>query len=121
MNDFSERINEILNHGALNLAMAIGYKNQIFDILEDLNKPVTVFEIASASGLHERYLKEWLGIMVTGRIVEISHTPDGKDTSFLPPEHASFLTRKAESNNMGVYTQEIPLLTSWPWNRLTGL
>ena len=44
MNDFSERINEILNHGALNLAMAIGYKNHIFDILEDLNKPVTVLE-----------------------------------------------------------------------------
>jgi 2-polyprenyl-3-methyl-5-hydroxy-6-metoxy-1,4-benzoquinol methylase len=112
MNDFSERMNEILNHGALNLAMAIGYKNRIFDILEDLNKPVTVFEIASASGLHERYLKEWLGIMVSGEIVEISHAPDGEDTYFLPPEHASFLTRKAESNNMGVYTQEIPLLTS---------
>ena len=40
MSDFSKRINEILNHGALNLAMAIGYKNQIFDILEDLNKLV---------------------------------------------------------------------------------
>ena len=59
MSDFSKRINEILNHGALNLAMAIGYKNQIFDILEVLNKPVTVLEIASASGLHDRYLKEW--------------------------------------------------------------
>jgi len=31
---------------------------------------------------------------------------------FCPPEHASFLTRKAGSANMGVYTQEIPLLTS---------
>ncbi len=112
MKDFSERINEILNHGALNLAMGIGYKNQIFDILEDLNKPTTVLEIASASGLHERYLKEWLGIMVTGKIIEISPVPDGEDTYVLPPEHASLLTRKAGSNNMGVYTQEIPLLTS---------
>ena len=112
MGDFSTKINEILNHGALNLAMAIGYKNRIFDILEDLNKPVTVSEIASASGLHERYLKEWLGIMVTGKIIEISRAPDGEDTYFLPPEHASILTRKAGSNNMGVYTQEIPLLTS---------
>lgn len=112
MSDFSKRINEILNHGALNLAMAIGYKNQIFDILEDLNKPVTVLEIASVSGLHDRYLKEWLGIMVTGKIIELSHAPNGEDTYFLPPEHASILTRKAGSNNMGVYTQEIPLLTS---------
>ncbi len=112
MKDFSERITEILNHGALNLAMAIGYKNRIFDILEDLNKPVTVEEVASVSGLHERYLKEWLGIMVTGKIMDISHVPDGKDTYFLPPEHAAFLTRRSGSNNMGVYTQEIPLLTS---------
>jgi 2-polyprenyl-3-methyl-5-hydroxy-6-metoxy-1,4-benzoquinol methylase len=112
MSGFAKRINEILNHGALNLAMAIGYKNRIFDILEDLNKPVTVLEIASASGLHDRYLKEWLGIMVTGKIIELSHAPNGEETYFLPPEHASFLTRKAGSNNMGVYTQEIPLLTS---------
>ena len=112
MNDFSKRINEILNHGALNLAMAIGYKNRIFDILEDLNKPVTVLEIASASGLHDRYLREWLGIMVTGKIIELSLAPDGEDAYFLPPEHASFLTRRAGSSNMGVYTQEIPLLTS---------
>jgi 2-polyprenyl-3-methyl-5-hydroxy-6-metoxy-1,4-benzoquinol methylase len=112
MTDFSKRINEILNHGALNLAMAIGYRNQIFDILEDLKKPVTVLEIASASGLHSRYLKEWLGVMVTGKIIELSHASDGEDTYFLPPEHASFLTRKSGSENMGVYTQEIPLLAS---------
>ena len=112
MSDFSKKITEILNHGALNLAISIGYKNRIFDILEDLNKPVTVFEIAAASGLHGRYLKEWLGIMVTGKIIELSRTLDGEDAYFLPPEHASFLTRKAGSNNMGVYTQEIPLLTS---------
>jgi len=30
MNDFSNRLNEILNHGALNLALAIGYKNPHF-------------------------------------------------------------------------------------------
>ncbi len=103
---------EILNHGALNLAMAIGYKNQIFDILEDLNKPVTVSELASASGLHPRYLQEWLGIMVTGKIIELFSDQNAEDTYSLPPEHASFLTRKAGSTNMGVYTQEIPLLTS---------
>lgn len=46
MGDFAQRDElRFLNHGALNLAMAIGYKNQIFDILEDLNKPVTVPEL----------------------------------------------------------------------------
>lgn len=112
MSDFSNRINEILNHGAVNLAIAIGYKNRIFDILEDLNKPATIPDIAKASGLNERYLREWFGIMVTGKIIELNQLPTGEDTYYLPPEHASFLTRKAGSNNMGVYAQEIPLLTS---------
>lgn len=85
MTPFVKRMQDILNHGALNLAMAIGYKNQIFDILEDLNKPATVSEIASASGLHPRYLKEWLGIMVTGKIIELFNAPNGEDTYFLPP------------------------------------
>jgi len=49
--------------------------------------------------------------MVTGKIIELSRTFDGEDAYFLPSEHASFLTRKAGSNNMGIYTQEIPLLT----------
>ncbi len=112
MGDFSAKLQEILNYGALNLAMAIGYKNRIFDVLEELGRPVTIKELAAASGLDARYLKEWLGIMVTGRIIDLSGNTDGEDTYFLPPDHGVFLTRKASSNNLGVYTQEIPLLTS---------
>ena len=76
MSDFSQKMTDILNYGALNLAMAIGYKNRIFDILEDLKKPATISEIAAASGLNRRYLKEWLGIMVTGEIMELFKTPE---------------------------------------------
>ena len=111
MVDFAARITEILNQGALNLAMGIGYQNRIFDTLEDLGKPVTIKALATATGLDARYLKEWLGIMVTGRILDLGGTPEGEATYFLPPERAAFLTRKAGSNNLGVYTQEIPLLT----------
>jgi hypothetical protein len=112
MSDFSEKMTDILNYGALNLAMAIGYRNRIFDILEDLNQPVTIKEIAAASALSERYIGEWLGIMVTGKIIELSRSPDGENIYFLPPEHAAFLTRRSGNNNLGVYTQEIPLLTT---------
>lgn len=103
---------DILNHGALNLAMAIGYKNRIFDVLEDLNRPAAIPEIADAAGLDQRYLKEWLGVMVMGEIVELSQTATGENAYFLPPAHAMFLTRNAGSSNVGVYTQEIPLLTA---------
>ncbi|MFO7751313.1 MAG: class I SAM-dependent methyltransferase [Desulfobacteraceae bacterium] len=112
MDDFSKKMTEILNHGALNLALGIGYKLKIFDVLESFSKPATVSEIGSAAGLNRRYLKEWLGIMVTGEIIDLSFNPKGEERYLLPKEHAAFLTRKAGSNNMGVYTQEIPLLTS---------
>ena len=109
---FADRMVTILNHGALNLAMALGYRNRIFDVLDDLGRPVTTEELARASGLNERYLREWLGVMVTGDIVEVSATPEGRSTYFLPPEHADLLTRRAGDANLGVYTQEIPLLIS---------
>ncbi len=115
---------DILNHGALNLAMAIGYKNRIFDVMEDLGRPAAIPEIADAAGLDHRYLTEWLGIMVMGEIVALSQTATGENAYFLPPAHAAFLTRNADSSNLGVYTQEIPLLTACArlslWTRQVG-
>lgn len=112
MKPFSERMIDILNYGALNLAMGIGYKNRIFDKLDALGKPSTLAEIACATGLNHRYLKEWLGVMAMGGIVELSRSPSGDDCYFLPPEHGACLTRKSGNTNLGVYTQEIPLLTA---------
>jgi ubiquinone/menaquinone biosynthesis C-methylase UbiE len=116
--DFSQRLTDILNHGALNLGLALGYQLKIFDVMADLDCPLTSRELALAAGLHERYIREWLGIMCTGNIVEI-HPPDPGDSEhrpedlkyYLPKAHAALLTRKAGNGNMGVYTQEIPLLT----------
>ena len=112
MSNFAQKMTDILNYGALNLAMGIGYKNHIFDVLEDLNKPATVEEIAAASGLDSRYLKEWLGIMATGGIIELSKNAQDENAYLLPSAHAAFLTRNSGSTNLGVYTQEIPLLTA---------
>ncbi|HSL60879.1 MAG TPA: methyltransferase domain-containing protein [Desulfotignum sp.] len=116
---FGRRLTDILNHGALNLALALGYQLKIFDVLADLDKPVSCRELARAAALHPRYVQEWLGIMCTGRIIEIRENADGDTTYFLPPEHGALLTRKAGSGNMGVYTQEIPLLTQIAMARVT--
>jgi len=110
--EFSKKMTDILNHGALNLAIAMGYKHHIFDHLKALGRPATIQTIASTAQLHPRYLKEWLGIMATGKIIEWSRLENGDAAYFLPPEHAAFLTRDAAESNMGVYAQEIPLLTS---------
>jgi 2-polyprenyl-3-methyl-5-hydroxy-6-metoxy-1,4-benzoquinol methylase len=59
-------------------------------------------EIAERAGLNERYVREWLGAMVTGEIVE--YNPES-GTYHLPGEHAAWLTRKAAPNNIAVSTQ----------------
>jgi 2-polyprenyl-3-methyl-5-hydroxy-6-metoxy-1,4-benzoquinol methylase len=64
--------------------------------------PSTSEEIARAAGLNERYVREWLGAMVTGRVVELD---PGTGQLSLPAEHAAVLTRSAGADNMAVFTQ----------------
>jgi hypothetical protein len=49
--------------------ISIGYKTDLFDIIAQL-KPSTIQEISQAAKLNERYIREWLGAMVTGNIIE---------------------------------------------------
>ena len=110
---FSEKITDILNYSALNLALAIGYRTGLFDVMDTYDTPQTLQAIAHKTGLNSRYIKEWLGVMVAGEIVELSAAADGNgDGYFLPKAHADFITRRAGNSNLGVYTQEIPLLTT---------
>lgn len=108
---FSETMIKILNYGALNLAMAIGYRTGLFDAMDLFDGPQTIASISEKTGLNSRYIEEWLGIMVTGRIVEISKSPEGTNLFYLPKQRADFITRRAGASNLGVYTQEMPLLT----------
>ncbi len=108
---FSQKMIDILNGGALNLAMSIGYRTGLFDIMDMYDAPQTVSAISARSGLNVRYVREWLGIMSTGNIVELTHGQDGETRYFLPKEHAAFLTRRSGNANLAVYFQEMPLLT----------
>jgi len=106
--EFAERMMTILNHGALNLMISIGYRTRLFDVLGEL-EPSTSEVIAEASGLNERYIREWLGAMVTGDIIEY----DAEDNTYsLPQEHSAWLTRKAVPNNIAVTAQWMSLLGS---------
>jgi SAM-dependent methyltransferase len=110
--EFSEKMTAILNYGALNLAMGIGYQTGLFDAMDDLGRPETADAIAAGARLDPRYVREWLGIMVCGGIVELSADDDGIDRFSLPKAHGDLITRRAGENNLGVYAQEIPLLTA---------
>jgi hypothetical protein len=110
--EFSKRLTAILSHGALNLAMAIGYRSRLFDVMDEFESPQTASAIAAEGGLDERYVKEWLGVVVSGKIVEFSRSSSGEDLFHLPKEHGDLITRRAGNSNLGVYMQEIPLLTT---------
>jgi len=103
---FAGRFLSALNDGALCLMASIGHRTGLFDAMRGL-APSTPAEIALAAGLNERYVREWLGAMVTAGVVEID--PRGLRYA-LPEEHAAFLTRAAASDNMAVFSQYIALL-----------
>lgn len=115
---FSRRMADILNAGAVNLAMAIGYRTRLFDVMDEMDRFAGPVEIAEAAGLNERYVREWLAVMATAQVVDLQS--DGKAETFrLPKAHGDFLTRRAGNGNMGVYAQEIPLLTRTAYDAVT--
>jgi len=103
---FAGKLLTTLNDGALCLMISLGHRTGLFDTMSTL-PPSTSFEIAQATDLNERYVREWLGAMVTGRVVDID--ADGKKF-VLPAEHAAFLTRAAKADNLAAFTQYIAVL-----------
>lgn len=103
---FAGRMVDIVNGGALSLMTSIGYQTGLFEAMAGL-EPASSEKIASEAGLNERYVREWLDTMVTGRIVEYA-PEDG--TYVLPPEHAASLTLAAGPDNMAAYAHTVPLL-----------
>jgi hypothetical protein len=103
---FADRLLTTLNNGALCLMIAVGHRTGLFDVMRAI-PPSTSIEIASHAGLNERYVREWLGAMVTGRVIEVD---PATQRFHLPAEHAAYLTRAAGADNIGVFTQYISLL-----------
>jgi len=103
---FAERMIGLLTGGALTTMISVGHRTGMFDAMAGAG-PLTSEEIALKAGRNERYVREWLGAMVTGRIVEVDPV---RRTYELPDEHASFLTRSASPDNLAVTAQFFPLL-----------
>ena len=62
---FAQRASDILNSGAVAVMLSIGHRTGLFDVLAEL-PPSTSGEIAARAELSERYVREWLAVMVTG-------------------------------------------------------
>lgn len=104
--EFAGRMLEILNDGALALMTSVGHRVGLFDTLADL-PPSRCEAIAARAGLHERYVREWLAAMVTGRIVDYD---PAAQTYALPASRAACLTRAAGPDNFAKTAQFISLL-----------
>jgi SAM-dependent methyltransferase len=103
---FAEKMIGVMNGAAVALMTSLGHRTGLFDVMAGL-RPSSPGEIAGAAGLSERYVREWLGAMVTGGIVE--HDPEA-NTYRLPAEHAALLTRAANPNNIAQSMQWVAIL-----------
>jgi 2-polyprenyl-3-methyl-5-hydroxy-6-metoxy-1,4-benzoquinol methylase len=105
---FAGRMLGILNGGALALMISLGHRAGLFDAMAGLDW-ASSREIADEAGLVERYVREWLGAMTTGGIVDVDAA---RGAYRLPPEHAACLTRGAQPHNLAAAAQWVPLLGS---------
>ncbi|ACL39770.1 Methyltransferase type 11 [Pseudarthrobacter chlorophenolicus A6] len=88
------RLMGILNDGSAAVLISIGHQTGLFDVLAAL-PPATSTQIADASGLNERYVREWLGGMVTTGIV---HYGPATKTYALDPAYVPSMTGTGVDN-----------------------
>lgn len=104
--NFAATLLDTLNKSALSFMLSLGHRSGLFDTMSNMEY-ATSSTIAQQANLQERYVREWLGAMVTAGIVDYVAA---SKTYFLPPEHGAFLTRKAGANNMAVNMQQAAIL-----------
>jgi SAM-dependent methyltransferase len=104
--DFAQRIVGTIDSASLAILLSIGHQTKLFDTLAEL-PPATSAQIAEAAGLNERYVREWLGGVAAGRIVDYDPVAQ---TYSLPGHRSAVLTRAAGPDNLSRVAQFIPLL-----------
>ena len=112
---FAEQVSTIVNHGAIAVMISIGHRLGLFETLAG-RAPSTSDEIAADASLAERYVREWLAVMVTGGIV---HYDAETGRYHLPGEHAACLVRGAPLGNIAVFAQHVALLGQMQETALT--
>jgi SAM-dependent methyltransferase len=90
---FAGRLFELYTGGLLTCMIDIGHRTGLFAAA--VAGPATSAELADRADLQERYVREWLGAMVSGGIVELD---PATRTYRLPAEHAACLTGPGSGN-----------------------
>jgi SAM-dependent methyltransferase len=85
--EFAGRLMSVFTGSMLSYMIDLGHRTGLFSAAAQ--GPATSEELADRASLTERYVREWLGAMVTGGIVDYDPTTT---TYSLPPERAACLT-----------------------------
>jgi 2-polyprenyl-3-methyl-5-hydroxy-6-metoxy-1,4-benzoquinol methylase len=104
---FTERMIAAIDGASLALLVSIGHQTGLLDTMAGLS-PSTSRRIAEAAGLNERYVREWLGGMTTGHVVDYDADAG---TYSLPAHRAGLLTRAAGPDNLALVALFLPLLS----------
>ncbi|TMS50098.1 class I SAM-dependent methyltransferase [Mycobacterium sp. DBP42] len=102
---FAARMTGAIDSACLAILVSLGHQTRLFDVLAEL-PPATSSQIAETAGLNERYVREWLGGVVAGEIVDYD---PAAATYFLPRHRSPVLTRAAGPDNLARVAQFIPL------------
>ena len=103
---FATRMAGVIDNGALAVMISIGHRLGLFEALAG-GSTFSSTELAAEAGLAERYVREWLAVMVTGRVVTYDA---GTGRYGLPAEHAACLIKGAPLGNLAVFAQHVALL-----------
>ncbi len=104
--EFARKVFGFYTGGVLTLMIELGYRHGLFEAAAQ--GPATSSELAARAGLDERYVREWLGAMATGGVVDY----DAATSRFtLPAEHAQCLTG-ASSRNLAPGSQTLRMLAT---------
>lgn len=104
--EFAARMVSAIDNASLALLLSIGHQTGLWDTMA-ASTPATSAQLAAAAGLNERYVREWLGGVVTAGVVEYD---PAAGTYSLPPHRAAVLTRAAGPDNFARLAQFISLL-----------
>jgi SAM-dependent methyltransferase len=95
-----------IDGASLAILVSIGHRTGLLDTMAGL-PPATSAQIADASFLNERYVREWLGGMTAGHVVDY----DADTATYsLPAHRAGVLTRAAGPDNLALVALFVPQL-----------
>lgn len=107
----SERLTELLNGSAVALALGVCSRTGLLKALKT-KEPQTAEEVAKAANLNLRYVEEILAVLVCGKIVDLSQDE--------PPKYSIPFEMMSALDGMGLYFEELPLLTRCAFNEVVS-